>query len=164
MGRKGGKRFKRKRKDNLKGNEMEYKDESQEYGKVKKVCGNGRFDVVCFDGKERKCHVRGKLRRRMWVNLDCIVLVSLRDYQEEKGDIIFVYNNNQAKILKNNGHIPPSIELDDEKAEETKEFEKNLEEIKFENEDDDKNPWYSSGSGNENEKNEENLDDFIDNL
>jgi translation initiation factor 1A len=35
----------------------------------------------CFDGIKRLCHIRGKMRKRVWVSAGDIVLVGLRDYQ-----------------------------------------------------------------------------------
>ena len=51
-----------------------------------------------------------------------IVLVSLRDFQDEKGDIIAKYNSDEAKNLKTYGELPENTKinettgLDDEDA------------------------------------------------
>ena len=49
---------------------------------------------------QRMCHVCGKMRKRVWVMVGDIVLVSLRDFQDAKGDIILKYNSDEAKNLK----------------------------------------------------------------
>merc|ERR1712091_743655 len=36
---------------------------------------------MCFDGVKRLCHIRGKLRKKVWINQSDIILVGLRDYQ-----------------------------------------------------------------------------------
>merc|ERR1712033_21098 len=36
---------------------------------------------MCFDGVKRLCHIRGKLRKKVWINQSDIVLIGLRDYQ-----------------------------------------------------------------------------------
>merc|ERR1719483_717465 len=36
---------------------------------------------MCFDGVKRLCHIRGKLRKKVWINHSDIVLLGLRDYQ-----------------------------------------------------------------------------------
>merc|ERR1712061_43687 len=41
---------------------------------------------MCFDGVERLCHIRGKLRKKVWIAQSDIVLVGLRDYQDAKAD------------------------------------------------------------------------------
>lgn len=32
------------------------------------MLGNGRVEVQCFDGTKRLCHIRGKMRKKVWVN------------------------------------------------------------------------------------------------
>lgn len=32
------------------------------------MLGNGRLEAFCFDGVKRLCHIRGKLRKKVWVN------------------------------------------------------------------------------------------------
>ena len=45
------------------------------------MLGNGRLEAMCFDGVKRLCHIRGKLRKKVWINQSDIILVGLRDYQ-----------------------------------------------------------------------------------
>lgn len=58
---------------------------SLEYGQVVRMLGNGRLEAYCFDGKKRLAHIRGKMRKRVWVNQGDIVLLGLREYQDDKG-------------------------------------------------------------------------------
>lgn len=55
-----------------------------EYAQVLKMLGNGRLNAFCFDGKQRLCHIRGKLRKKVWINTGDIILIGLRDYQDDK--------------------------------------------------------------------------------
>lgn len=48
------------------------------------MLGNGRLNANCFDGKPRLCHIRGKLRKKVWINTGDIILIGLRDYQDDK--------------------------------------------------------------------------------
>ena len=59
-----------------------------EYAQVLRMLGNGRLEAHCMDGVKRLCHIRGKMRKKVWVNTGDIVLVGLRDYQDEKADVI----------------------------------------------------------------------------
>ncbi len=99
-----------------------------EYAQVLRMLGNGRLEAMCIDSTKRLCHIRGKMRKKVWVNtvrvglqLQCwcfmviastscchstqekkgscykclavglqgdIILVGLRDYQDEKADVI----------------------------------------------------------------------------
>merc|ERR1719204_1006834 len=64
---------------------------------------------MCFDGTKRLCHIRGKLRKRQWINAQDIILVGLRDYQDQKADVIMKYNSDEARRLKNLGHLPDDV-------------------------------------------------------
>merc|ERR1712063_174082 len=112
-----GKGGKSKRKGKNKGHEGEKrellrKEPGQEYAQVSRVLGNCRVSAYCFDGKERLCHVRGKFRRRVWINRDDIILVGLRDYQDEKADIIHRYSLDEARTLKSLGELPAKARID----------------------------------------------------
>merc|ERR1712002_672991 len=67
---------------------------------------------MCFDGTKRLCHIRGKLRKRQWINAQDIILVGLRDYQDQKADVIMKYNSDEARRLKNLGHLPDSVSIE----------------------------------------------------
>ena len=73
----------------------------QTYGNVTKALGSRRFDVQCQDGVLRKCQVRGSMRNRKYVNMGDVVIVSLRDFQDGKGDIVHVYTGDEVRTLKN---------------------------------------------------------------
>lgn len=77
------------------------------------MLGNGRLEAYCFDGKTRQCHIRGKMRKKVWVSAGDIVLVSLRDYQDEKGDVILKYAPDEARQLKALGQLPESVVIND---------------------------------------------------
>ena len=32
------------------------------------MLGNGRLEAQCFDGEKRLAHIRGKLRKKVWIN------------------------------------------------------------------------------------------------
>jgi translation initiation factor 1A len=75
-------------------------------GIAEKMLGSDRVLVRCQDGKERLCRIRGKMKRRMWIRLGDIVLVSPWDFQSDKrGDIIWRYKRNQAEWLRRNGYL-----------------------------------------------------------
>lgn len=84
------------------------KQEDQQYGRVVKVLGNGNMRIYCNDNKERICHIRGAIRKRVWINLGDLVLVSLRDLGDtDKGDILTKYEPKFfSKIKKLDGVNP----------------------------------------------------------
>nr|CAD2184031.1 unnamed protein product [Meloidogyne enterolobii] len=112
---KGGKKRRRGKNENdiLKRELVEKDGENQAYAQVQKMLGNGRLTAFCFDGKSRLCHIRGKLRKKVWITPGDIILVGLRDYQDEKADVILKYTPDEARILKNAGQLPESTKLNE---------------------------------------------------
>jgi len=75
-------------------------------GIAKKMLGFDRLMVSCQDGYERLCRIRGKMKRRMWIRVGDIVLVSPWEVQAtERGDIIWRYTRNQADVLRRKGYL-----------------------------------------------------------
>merc|ERR1712080_526651 len=66
---------------------------------------------MCFDGVKRLCHIRGKLRKKVWIAQSDIVLVGLRDYQDAKADVILKYSPDEARNLKSYGEFPNLLRL-----------------------------------------------------
>lgn len=82
-----------------------------EYAQVTKMLGNGRLEAMCFDGTKRLCHIRGKLRKKVWINQGDIILIGLRDYQNAKADVILKYTADEARNLKTYGEFPETGKL-----------------------------------------------------
>ena len=64
-----------------------------------RLLGNGRVECNCFDGVKRMCTIRGKLRNRVWMNPGDIILVSLREFGDEKADVMHKYYAEEAYEL-----------------------------------------------------------------
>ena len=128
QGGKGGKKAKRgKGAPTGEKKELIFREDGQEYGQVQRMLGNGRCDVHCCDGTKRMCHIRGKMRKKVWVNQGDIVLVSLRDFQDEKGDIIIKYQPDEARNLKTYGELPDNFKINDFGGEEGSDSDDNVE-------------------------------------
>ncbi|KAG2436417.1 hypothetical protein HXX76_006721 [Chlamydomonas incerta] len=111
---KGGKNRKRGKNENEEEKrELVYKEDGQEYAQVIRMLGNGRLEAQCIDGKKRLCNIRGKMRKKVWVAQGDIVLVGLRDYQDEKADVIMKYTADEARVLKQYGELPEHIRIND---------------------------------------------------
>ena len=80
------------------------------------MLGNGRLEAYCIDGVKRLCHIRGKMRKKVWVNTGDIVLLGLREYQDEKADVILKYMADEARSLKQYGELPDNIRVNDTDA------------------------------------------------
>ncbi|MBN3321697.1 IF1AX factor, partial [Atractosteus spatula] len=111
---KGGKNRRRGKNENeSEKRELVFKEDGQEYAQVIKMLGNGRLEAMCFDGIKRLCHIRGKLRKKVWINTSDIILVGLRDYQDNKADVILKYNADEARSLKAYGELPEHAKINE---------------------------------------------------
>ena len=165
---KGGNKRKKGKKPVQEERELRFANESEEYAQITKILGDGRFQCKCSDGIERIAHVRGKMRKRVWLANGDIILVSLREFEPEKCDVVEKYKDKELIKLKSNGEIPDSFILpssNDEKEnidegdikfeEEEKVVVKKKEDLNgFEIESDEENEDDESEEKKENENNE----------
>jgi len=80
-------------------------EEFEVLGIAERLMGNDRIMVRCLDGFTRLCRIKGKMKRRVWIRVNDIVIVSPWDFQSDKrGDITYRYQRNQADWLRNNGY------------------------------------------------------------
>jgi translation initiation factor IF-1 len=54
---------------------------------------------------------------QVWINQGDIVLIGLRDFQDERGDVILKYNADEARNLKTYGELPESARINEGGAE-----------------------------------------------
>ncbi|KAI9295164.1 eukaryotic translation initiation factor 1A [Neoconidiobolus thromboides FSU 785] len=104
---KGGKNRRRGKNENENTKrELILADEGQEYAQVLTMLGNGRLTAQSFDGTKRLALIRGKMRKKVWISAGDIILLSLRDFQDDKADVIMKYTPDEARALKSQGAIP----------------------------------------------------------
>lgn len=111
---KGGKKHKKKKTVNEDiERPLEFKNDGEEYCQVVKLLGNCRLEGQCFDGKTRLCNIRGSMRKKIWISPGDIVLVSLRDYEDGKCDVVHKYTIKEARNLKKLGELPSNVKINE---------------------------------------------------
>lgn len=109
---KGGKNRRRGKADNDPDKrELVFKEEGQEYAQVTKMLGGGHLETMCFDNVKRLCKIRGKLRKKVWINLGDIILISLRNFEEGKADVLRKYTADEARSLKAYEELPEHAKI-----------------------------------------------------
>lgn len=102
----------------------------QLYGRVIKILGNLNMSVYCNDNYTRICKVCGAMRKRVWVNVGDLVIISLRDLDynpnqqkdkkldtsELRGDIIYKFEQNLLGKAKKLDGINPKLFMQLESA------------------------------------------------
>ena len=100
-------------------------DEQQYFAYVTKILGSGRVsleyyipnyndatnEIIDWKIKSKIGIIRGKMMRRVYVNLNDIVLVTEREFDNSKVDIIEKYQITQISYLKKYSNFPPINEI-----------------------------------------------------
>jgi len=119
---KGGKAYKKNaKKDAVVDMEalMIERQPDQQIARVIKVLGGMNMSCYCNDNKVRICHIRGKMRKRVFVELGDVVLISLREFEEGastshddlRGDILAKYPHEMLSSLKKEAGVNPKLFL-----------------------------------------------------
>jgi translation initiation factor 1A len=120
----GGKGHKRAKNQYETTKNIPFKSDDTDYAMVANILGGGRLTVHCFaDGKQRLGHIRGSMYKRVWIAMHDIVLISKRDFQDNKCDIIHKYSPDDVRYLVKRSALDPSAILRIKGNEEHKEDE-----------------------------------------
>ena len=88
--------------------------ENEILGVLEQRNGASRCTVRCLDGKTRICRIPGRLKRRLWVRENDIVLVEPWEFEgDRKGDIVFKCRPIQVNWLKKNGFLDKIDAMDE---------------------------------------------------
>lgn len=89
---KGGKAYKKTKHSSNDNEPFTEIQKDQMYGRVVRNLGGLNLMVFCNDNKERICHIRGSMRKRVWMNPGDVVVISFRELSSEdsaqRGDIV----------------------------------------------------------------------------
>ena len=87
--------------------ELKIPEEGELFGRVLKMMGGENVLVKCSDGTTRRGRIRGKLKRRVWIRDNDIVIIAPWGFgDEDRGDILWRYTLPQVDWLKQNEKIP----------------------------------------------------------
>lgn len=84
--------------------------EGEMFGRVVKHLGSELIQIKCTDGKIRIGRIRGKLKRRVWIRDNDVVLIAPWDFKaDQRGDILWRYTIGQVEWLQSQGHLPKDL-------------------------------------------------------
>lgn len=87
---------------------------NQTLGILDQRLGASRTRVRCLDGKTRICRIPGRLKRKLWVRENDIIIVEPWEFSgDEKGDILYKYTPTQVQYLKNKGYLKKMEEMEE---------------------------------------------------
>ncbi len=90
---------------------LPYKPKGEMFGVAETFQGGSRLQVICEDGIRRMGRIPGKLRRRMWVRENDLLIVVPWSFQDSKADVKFRYTPTQTANLKRRGKIPEILDI-----------------------------------------------------
>lgn len=79
--------------------------EDEVFAIVTDMLGANRVNVRCMDGVERTARIPGKMQKRIWIREGDIVLVEPWEWQDEKADITWRYEQAEAETIREQGYI-----------------------------------------------------------
>lgn len=74
-------------------------------GIIEQRLGGNKMHVCCIDGEKRICRVPGRLKRKLWLRPEDVVIIEKWELDNTKGDVIFKYRPNQIDWLKQKGYL-----------------------------------------------------------
>ena len=90
---------------------LPYKPKGEMFAVAETLQGGSRLQLICEDGKRRMGRIPGKLRRRMWVRENDLLIVVPWSFQDTKADVKFRYTPTQTSNLKRKGKIPEILDI-----------------------------------------------------
>ena len=74
--------------------------------------GGSRCTALCEDGKRRMVRIPGKLKKRMWVRVNDIVIIKPWVVQsDKKSDLVYRYIKVQTTFLKRHHLLPEVLDI-----------------------------------------------------
>ena len=90
---------------------LPYKPKGEMFAVAETFQGGSRLQLICEDGERRMGRIPGKLRRRMWVRENDLLIVVPWSFQDSKADVKFRYTPTQTSNLKRSGKIPEILDI-----------------------------------------------------
>ena len=90
---------------------LPYKPKGEMFAVAETFQGGSRLQLICEDGERRMGRIPGKLRRRMWVRENDLLIVVPWSFQDSKADVKFRYTPTQTSNLKRKGKIPEILDI-----------------------------------------------------
>ena len=90
---------------------LPYKPKGEMFAVAETFQGGSRLQLICEDGERRMGRIPGKLRRRMWVRENDLLIIVPWSFQDSKADVKFRYTPTQTANLKKLGKIPEILDI-----------------------------------------------------
>lgn len=89
--------------------ELVLPEQGEVLGRVTKIASGDHVLVKCTDGKVRLCRIRGKMKRRVWIRENDVVLVAPWDFDDSRADVVWRYIKAHEEWLIQNNYLPQNF-------------------------------------------------------
>lgn len=84
---------------------LPHRKELEIFGVITQLHGADKVGVMGEDGVQRICRIPGKLRKRVWLRENDVVIIKLWDFQKSKADVMWRFMGPQTERLKRQGFL-----------------------------------------------------------
>lgn len=74
-------------------------------GIIEQRLGGNKMRVNCLDGKSRVCRVPGRLKRKLWLRPENVIIIEPWELDDDKGDVLYKYTPTQVHWLRKKGYL-----------------------------------------------------------
>lgn len=79
------------------------REEREMFALAIQLMGATQIKALCEDGQERMCRIPGKLRKRVWIRQNDVLIIRLWEWQQDRADIVWRFWGTQTEHLKKRG-------------------------------------------------------------
>ena len=84
----------------------------EQFAVVIEMSGGSRFKAMCADGHTRMVRIGGKLKRRMWVRMNDLIVIKPWTVQTEaKADLVYRYLPTQRNWILRKNIVPEELNI-----------------------------------------------------
>ena len=89
-----------------------YQPRGEQFAVVKEISGGSRVSALCEDGNVRMGRIIGKMKKRVWIRPnDLLIVVPWVVQSDKKCDVIYRYTGIEKDRLKRKNFIPEIVDI-----------------------------------------------------
>jgi len=89
-----------------------YKPKEEQFAIVKEISGGSRVSALCEDGNVRMGRIIGKMKKRVWIRPnDLLIVVPWVVQSDKKCDVIYRYTSVEKDRLKRKKFLPELMNI-----------------------------------------------------
>ncbi|MBI5884661.1 translation initiation factor eIF-1A [archaeon] len=103
MGKKEEEEQQQKEAEQLRKIYLPRRNEGEMFAVVMQLMGADRVKAYCEDGIERNCRIPGRMKKRVWLRANDIIVIKLWEIDNKQADVVWRYLGMQTENLRRRG-------------------------------------------------------------